>query len=321
MRDQIISDVWIRSKAWSSAANRFQKQLKNWRRRQLICIIAGSAMATAAATDLFGLNAASGDSMAVGNRIISGCAAVALALVGFIQQNFLSLSQTESWPRARSVSEALKCEVYRFRAGASPYEVPPEQDVTTALQHLSSVIAEEEDKVGDLLPEVRFDEETADGVPGPMAPDDYIKSRLNDQIDAFYLPLARKNLHQAKTARGATLALALLGLVIAGFMSAGLLIAFGAWVAVLTTISAAVGSFSALSRYESLASLYAKQALSLDRLRTGWRSGRYTDWSDFVNKCEETILAENRSWMAEMVKEVDTLVGVLPEERYKSGSP
>ena len=123
----------------------------------------------------------------------------------------------------------------------------------------------------------------------------------------------------ANIARNAMIALAILGTLISVAMSVGKLWDIGAWVAVLTTISAAIATFVSLNRFDFLASAYAKQAYALSQLRRERKAGGLKDWSEFVAKCEETISAENRAWMAEMLRQRETLQGVLPDD--KNGSP
>lgn len=315
MRDDVVAEIWQRRRAWAESSRRFQSETTFCRRVQLLLIVAGSALATAAATDLFGLNDPSAETMASGNRVIAGLGAVALAMVGFVQQHFLSLKRSERWPRCRSVAESLKSEVFKFRAGAKPYDTLPSADADLALRLLTDTATEHERKADDLLPHIQPKAVTGAGAPTALDAEGYIVARLDDQIDKFYLPSAQKNLRYANIARTAIIVLSGLGVLISGLMSAGVLFGVGAWVSVLTTISAATATFAAMNRFDFLASAYAKQAYALSQLRQEWRTDRWQDWSDFVAKCEETISAENQAWMAEMLEEHETLAGVLPERK------
>lgn len=320
MRDDVAAEIWQRQRAWAEASGRFQSETKFYRRIQLLLIVAGSALATAAATDLLGLNDASTETMASGNRIIAGFGAAALAMVGIVQQHFLSLKRSERWPRCRSVAESLKSEVFKFRAGAKPYNTSPDADADSTLRLLTDTVTKHERKAGDLVPHIRPSVVTGAGAPTALDPEGYILARLDDQIDKFYLPSAQKNLRYANIARKAMIVLSVFGVLISCLMSAGGLLGVGVWVSVLTTISAATATFASLNRFEFLASAYAKQAYALSQLRREWRTGHWQDWSDFVAKCEETISAENRAWMAEMLEERETLAGALPEKQQGSAS-
>jgi hypothetical protein len=238
-------------------------------------------------------------------------------MVGFVQQKFLSLKQSERWPRCRSVAESLKSEIFKFRARARPYDRSENADADSALSLLSDTVAEHELKAHDLFQHVHPNTTSDADVPPFLDSESYISERLDEQIKKFYLPSSRKNLRYANRSRRIITALAGAGVVISGLMSVGLLHGLGAWVSVLTTMSAAIATFASLNRYDFLASAYAKQAYALARLRQEWRTGRWQDWSDFVTKCEETISAENRAWMAEMLQEREALDGVLPETEQR----
>jgi len=318
MRDDIVSEIWQKRRAWADAAGRFQTETKLYRKIQFLLIVLGSALATAAAIDLLELNNPPENPMATGNRIIAGLGAVSLLMVGFVQQHFLSLKRSERWPRCRSVAESLKSEIFKFRAGVRPYDTPVNASTDAALSLLSDAVADHEQKAEDLLQHVHPKGTSIAEAPTVLDPDGYISTRLDDQIEKFYLPSAQKNLRYANLSRNIMIALSGAGVVISGLMSAGVLHSLGAWVSVLTTISAAMATFASLNRFDFLASAYAKQAYALARLRQEWRIGHWQDWSDFVTRCEETISAENRAWMAEMLQESETLEGVLPENKQRS---
>jgi hypothetical protein len=227
MSNDIVAEIWQKRRAWADAANQFQNETKRYRKIQLLLIVVGSALATAAAIDMLGLSTSPDDPMATGNRIIAGLGAAALAMVGFVQQKFLSLKQSERWPRCRSVAESLKSEIFKFRAGARPYDRSENTAADAGLGLLSETAAEHELKAHDLFKHVHPNATSDIDVPPFLDSEGYISERLDEQIEKFYLPSSRKNLRYANRSRRIITALAGAGVAISGLMSAGLLHGLG----------------------------------------------------------------------------------------------
>ena len=200
-RDEVIADIWRRRTAWAATSREFQEGTKRARQAQLILIIAGSVFATAAATDLFWLSPPAAGTGSLAQQLIAGLGAVSLASVGIVQRYFLSLERSERWPRCRSVAESLKSEVFKFRAQAKPYDTPPVAGADPALQLLIEAVAEHEGKAADLLVHVHPESTSAKAAPVALDSDRYIKERLDDQIDKYYLPSAQKNLRYSPILR------------------------------------------------------------------------------------------------------------------------
>ena len=54
--------------------------------------------------------------------------AVLLAVVSFVTSRLLTGAQITNWVRARTASEALKRETYKYAASAAPYDDPLKRD-------------------------------------------------------------------------------------------------------------------------------------------------------------------------------------------------
>src|SRR5262249_53196115 len=54
--------------------------------------------------------------------------AVLLAVVSFVTSRLLTGAQITNWVRARTASEALKREAYKYAASAAPYDDPLKRD-------------------------------------------------------------------------------------------------------------------------------------------------------------------------------------------------
>lgn len=313
MRDEIISEIWERRNKWAEASGRFQDTIKWARLGQLGLIIVGSVFATASASGIPFENPADG-TLSFNNKVLAGVGTVALALVAWVQQQFLTVAKVERWPRARAAAEAIKSEVYRFQAGAKPYEdLSTEDALKSGLQRLTSNIDVHTELVDDLLPYLKTVKKGRPA-PGVLDQDAYIAKRLLEQADVFYLPRSQEHFGRMRLIRIMVGVLGLISAIVSALMASGYIAGLGAWVAVLTTVSLAVATYASLQRLEFLAATYAKQAKRLKRLAQGWRIGRWDNWSDFVNECENTISSENKDWMAEMIQEGETFEDVLAQD-------
>lgn len=298
--DEIVATVWQRHRIWSAAAGRLKSGIVRWRSTALLLGAAGAVLQTLAAT--MPASAASTTAAVLG--------AVALVIVPIVTSNFLTGDRIKAWLRARSVSEGIKSEAYRFRTRAEPYADGDAARLRANCRKMevwADTLATELAKVA------------PDAKPPPawLQPDDYLKRRINDQVEAYYRPEARRNASLADGCRWLSLGLstsaALLGAVAAalklGAHAGTGADVIGAWIAVLTTLGASVIAHAAASRFTENARSYFATARQLEDLRDDWiargRPGDVGQWSAFVAACEETISAENRAWMAKMDPEED----------------
>ena len=106
---QVAEDVWREQSLWSQSANKLKGRIQSARVAAL-CVTSAVAALAAAAT-------AFGTDTAVG-RVLAGIAAFGAAIVTLLQRAWSGTAMS-AWTRARSVSEALKSEVYLWltRAG------------------------------------------------------------------------------------------------------------------------------------------------------------------------------------------------------------
>lgn len=312
IRKETIDDLWHTRNAWAATARRFQNQTVLARYVQLGLVIVGAVFATASATGLLGNE--NGD-ISVLEKAVAGLSAVCLTLVTVIQLRFLSIAKVERWPRARAVAEAIKSEVFCFQAAANPYQnTGTEENLKSALLALTKAVDGHISHAEDLLPEVSHGPHTGRKAPEALDQETYLRSRVDEQIQGFYIPRSREHSRAARNARLVVTLLSLLSAVISALMASGMVTGAGAWVSVFTTVSLAIATHASLQRRDFLAMSYAKQARHLKRLKQDWAlNASLTTWTDFVNNCEDTILAENRAWMAEMISEIDTLDDVQIE--------
>ncbi len=290
---------------------------------QLALAVAGSVLAAAATRWLWGAEgvadaagAADGGAGEAAGRAAALLGAIALALVGLIQIHFLKAERVAALARLRSAGEGLKSEVFRFRARARPYEADPNGTL------LAQRTAELENSAGDLANLLPAAAAKPSEPPGPLTPASYLESRVDQQINRYYAPQARKNQGQADLYRNLAIAAAAIGTVLSIAMAVLGVAALGIWVPVLTTLAAAFAAHAAIERYEFNAKSYAQHAQRLEALARSWQADplRFDPavWSDFVHDVEETISVENRGWMADMLRDVEGVSDVVARARAEA---
>ena len=231
-------------------------------------------------------------------RILTLSAAVSIGLVPVIHTR-AGRREVEAWTRARSVSEALKTELYTYHAGVSPYRDPGAEQLLTA--RTSQVLDEASDLVHHTLgvtPD-RREPPTVDDL------DSYVANRLQPQI-AWYRNSASRLADQLTWGRRAELALCVLGVVLTASAATEQVSQAVVWLPVLTTISAAVTAHVTSSRWEYQLIEYLRTASELERLLASWR-GTTTHDDDaadrLVQATEQVVSTQNDAWMAKWAAE------------------
>lgn len=290
----------LRQRVWSAAANRLKDRIVRAQLMVLRLGVAGAVLETLAVTLPAGHH---------GRPLFAAAGAFALAVIPVISKRYLTGDHTTRWTRTRSVSEALKADLFAARAGAAPY------DGTDAEEKLADELAEIEAGASDLAAETLNLDPKEPDEPGPLSPADYVKDRVLSQSQGYYLRKAGEHKDKAERLHTAETVCAVLG---AGFgaVAAGMMSAEGesaaasvisgenlaAWVAVLTTIGGAIAAHHLAMRHDRQVVTYSATAGRLDQLadefrRKGYKAGT-PEWSDFVSRCEQAISVENEGWIA-----------------------
>ena len=194
------------------------------------------------------------------------------------------------------MAEALKAEVFLFRTGAAPYDAPdPAPRLMARVQeHLATV--------DDVQSVTLSSEDQRKGLPeGPLSLEDYIRERLDDQVEHFYRPRVQQYDRLMKRWRDVNLALGALAAVL-GVLGKWT----GAWVAVITTVTTAVAAYLYANRYQYLIISYQATARQLEFLKHQWVVNGAPEQdpsmrNQFLQACEEAISIENNAWMAKWI--------------------
>jgi hypothetical protein len=300
---ETLVHVATRAVTWSETADKLKKELDRWRWLVFLLSIAG-ALAAAIASQASGDEAAAAAHATV-HKIFAGAGFVLLAAGTFISSKFLQDSAQQAWVRARTASEALKREAFKYAARAKPYDDAP---APTADQKLVAEQANIEGGMDDLADRTVTPTRAGSSPRELIEPAQYRKLRIRHQIDEFYRPKAIGYRKIASRLRAIELALAFAATVItaaAGVIGqtipvGGIPFDLAALTAVLTTVSGAILAHIEASRYQYLVTSYLATARRLEDADLGFTAaaGDPNLWSDLVNRCEDIIAAENSSWIA-----------------------
>src|SRR5262245_35692030 len=107
-----LTDAWQAQSEWSARASLLKTQIVR-ERSTVLWLIAATAVFGGLGT----LLTTAGTPASAAARAVSGIGAVLAAMAGTIQVLASRVNRVEQWSRARSVSEALKEAVYRYRTG------------------------------------------------------------------------------------------------------------------------------------------------------------------------------------------------------------
>jgi hypothetical protein len=286
----ILEGAWDEYRDWAALARQSKRELRRWRIIVLVLGVIGAALETLAATSI-------GKSFVYGDfNVLAILGFVSLALAAFFGRNVLGGKPEQTWVTARSVAEALKSEVFKYCTRVPPYDKLADRDQKLAAA--KNRITERAQCAGMLLhPSKR----AAKPVPKDgMSIDEYIKARIDDQIDrtnGYYWTEASEDQKWVGVFRIVAIAAGALSAVLGGLGAYGI-VGATIWVAVVTTFSSSVAAYFQAGRFEYLVMSYSATARRLQNLVDEWRT-KALDAATFVSKCEEAFSSENQSWMAE----------------------
>jgi hypothetical protein len=277
----LLGEAWGLHRVWSQVAGRLKARIDRARDAGLVLGILGAVLgvvATQVGTDV------------VGGRLLAVVAGVAVGLVPLVRRG-ASQVVVRTWTRARSVSEGLKSEVYAYLSGGSAYEGEARDRVLAA--RTRDIVA----SVGDVIGAAAG--VSPDGRPLPAVDgiDSYVRVRVGGQIDGYYRPRAAAYARRLGWFRRVEATLGAAGVVVAVLVGTGGVAAVGAWVAVVSTLAAAVAAHAGAARYDHQIVEFERTASRLAQLRACWQVEGWSP-SALIDACEEAISIENQAWMA-----------------------
>ena len=282
-----IDYAWQQQSIWSQTADRL-KAGPQWRWRLRMSLTVTAAALALAGSQLKTVSVPA-------SIVLAALAATALAGVGLLRSR-QDAEQTRRWTRARSVSEAMKAEVYIFLAQSGDGR-PAEREERH--RKLDAEILRLESDAKDLLPYTLGVQATTRPLPAVTDVGTYLDVRIRQsQLKNYYEPKAARLRTHLQWAKAIEVTLALVAAALAAV--ATLSPTAGAWAAVVTTAVGAVTAYAASERYEFLWIEYSRTARELSRLldRQTAADGSPLSGVALVNECEQVISVQNQAWMA-----------------------
>jgi len=296
-RNSALKYIWGQYRTWDLTAQSLKNGVSRWRNIVFALSIGGA---------IFGTLAKQVDSWKIATwpawvpPTLGVLGGVALGLAGYFTKELLSPGPEAKTVRARAAAEAFKSNAYLMATGAPPYAA------ATTADELLAKSREIRAGVEDIAPLAITTAQEAEGIPpAPMSVDDYVRDRVVQQIDEFYLAKVRTNAKKLAMGRRLSLILGALAVVL-GIWSAKSASVAG-WVAVIGAITAAIAARQYAERYQFLSVSYQATADRLKWLKTKWEldgnaQGGVDAQHAFVRACEDAISTENTAWMAEWTK-------------------
>ncbi len=281
--------LWDRQSVWSQTADQAKRSIGRARATALALGVA-AAVASTAAAQVLEWNEGLGS-------VLAFLAAAAVGLVPLATRS-TGPQQLRDWTRLRSVSEELKSETYTYLAGVSPYGAP--NAPRELLDRTERLLAD----ASDLTARTQAFSPRPRPLPAVSDVSSYLELRVADQIERYYRPRAAHMSRRSTQVRRVELALAgtaaVLGAV-SGVYGADWAVA---WIATITTVSAAVIAHAAASRYAYQEVEFSRTAAELERLtrRAVEEPGRITG-DALVGQCERVISVQNEGWMTKWLGE------------------
>ena len=285
---ELLVGLWREQSLWSRTANRMKTRIESARRAALVLAVAVAVLATTAGT--------LADVVPDLARALAVAAAVGAAVLPTLRPAW-SGARLRDWTRARSVSEALKSDVYLWLARAGHYCADPS----------AARLREATDRLradgADLLRYRQGIEPEQRPLPAVRDVRTYFAIRVRSQIDDYYQPKADQLRTTLRRFRIVEIALGIVGAALGGL--AGIVGAsFATWIAVLATIGTALATHVAAGRYEFQLIEFLRTAERLNQLdHAATTSSSPDELAELAAKAEEVISVENQGWMAKLAED------------------
>ena len=282
-----LEELWREQSLWSRTANRMKKRIQLARCAALVLVVAVALLATTAGA-LAGL-------APVLARTLAAAAAVGAAALPMLRPAW-SGARLRDWTRTRSVSEALKSDVYLWLARAGDFRNDP---TVTRLRAATDRVRSDG---ADLLRHRQGIEPEQRPLPPVWDLRTYFEIRVRSQIADYYQLKADQLGATLRRFRIVEIALGTAGAVLGG-AAAILGASFASWLAVLATVGTALATHVAANRYEFQLIEFLRTAERLIQLDGATVSASSETLSELAVKAEEVISVENQGWMAKLAED------------------
>ncbi len=236
---------------------------------------------------------------------------IAISIIAAYNSHF---RDGNKWILLRGAAEALKSEIFRFRAKAGGYSdeqcLQTSRDLKLAarIKDISSALEQSEvNKMG-----LRAGRTNAGQRASFLSPDGYVDARLRDQVKHF-------------TGRTATLSRKLIGMQLLVYMAGGAGTFLAAmrldiWVALATALVTALTTKLQADQVENSLMQYNQALASLRNVDawwtalSAWEKGRRKNIDLLVEQTEKAMETETAGWVRQMQSALDKLTEKEPQK-------
>lgn len=329
---------------WNRTANNKKRVITIWRKRIAIAMLVGAALGLASEevidSKFAPLFSTSDGSFRI-EQALAILSAISIALATYAGAKILSGELEKSQLKARSACEALKVQGYLYSMKAPPYSgkhaekllfkrveiilkdvsnIPPDLSIygnsDSWLSRFFSVFYMGKKSADEVdLWKQRFDEN--------MTFDNYIKERVEGQVNDYYRVKASEFQATINKANAATLFFGFAGVAF-GAVGATYIAGITMWVGLISTASASITSYIHANKYEYLLMSYISTASELELLAARYKSMEAPSirmQQRFITETETIFSTEHNSWLSEIAGSseddrdiLETEEGVQPSE-------
>lgn len=226
------------------------------------------------------------------------------------------------WILLRASAEAIKREIFRYRMQAGAYgsdqclQASRESKLAAKLKDISSALAQSEVNRTSLLGVVKNDPTRLRF----LNPDDYLKDRIDDQIN-YFVKKTGGLYRRLKTTQVCIYVAGGAGTFLAAFRG-------DVWVALTTAIATALTTRLEMDQVENTLVQYNQALTGLRNIASWWKAlsqwekGRGKNVDLLVEQTEKTLEGELAGWVQQMQTALDKLTEKeqVATEKEKSGS-
>jgi hypothetical protein len=280
--------IWEQYRAQAQTSSRLKAEKIGWRRVLLASTVLALFLTPFSKTfDKWGFVAVSG--------VLTVVATLLFSLTTYFYKEMLGDDAEQPWVRCRQTSEGLKALAFRFLSGATPFDQPGTKLVLEQLEMLVN-------KSGIASDTVNESEARKNIPPAPLAIADYIKLRVEEQLDYFTKALDTERATNARVllvGRGVSVAVVAFGALGAVFTEDWRDI----WAPFLGAAATMATAQNARTRHRFLIDSYSNAAAKLKFARTRWEVSPKSpqDDKELVEGVEAILANENAGWVQQML--------------------
>ena len=289
VRPELLDELWREQSVWSRTADRMKARIEQARFGALLIVVAVALCAT-------GATALHGSAPAWG-KVLAGAAALGSAVLPLLRPAWSGV-RLKDWTRARSMSEALKADVYLWLAGAGPFADDPHAVVLRErTDRLRRDVADLESQRAGLEPVDR-------ALPAVHDLPSFFAVRVRGQHDDYYRAKVAFITGRIRRFRMAEIGIGALGAAL-GAAAAAVGSSFAGWIAVLATAATALSAHVAATRYEFQRIEFSRTAEELRQIGVAAAADGIgvDELKALAVRAERVISVENQGWMAKLAED------------------